>query len=161
MRARSRGYVHRVDIGADITEVWQALVEPEWLARWYAQLARVDPREGGGYWVRADDLTREAHIDVFLPPRRLRLIYMPQPELPAGEAVMVDDFLLDRDEAATAESGQAATVLRLLGSGIPETQIWDVTYARLRGSWQRSLLRLKIALEKPYGVGRRRADSRP
>ena len=28
---------------------------------------------------------REAHIDVFLPPRRLRLIYMPLPDLPDEE----------------------------------------------------------------------------
>ena len=46
---RPRGYAHRVDIRVDITEVWQALIEPALLAQWYAPRARVDAREGGGY----------------------------------------------------------------------------------------------------------------
>jgi hypothetical protein len=147
MAQQTRGYAHRVDIRADIAEVWRSLVEPARLTRWYAPQARVDAREGGSYWVRIDaDLTREAHIDICQPPRRLRLIYMPSPELPSDDTVIVDDFLLHGEPPAPGKGGPL-TILRLLGSGIPEGQEWNPLYLRLRIGWERGLLRLKASLE--------------
>ncbi|HEV7985885.1 MAG TPA: SRPBCC domain-containing protein [Steroidobacteraceae bacterium] len=147
----TRGYAQRVDINADIELVWRALLEPATLAQWYAPAARVDAREGGVYRARhGAELDREAHIDVFLPPRRLRLIYMPLPNLPDAGTVVVEDFLLDRDPNAARVQGVAAvTILRLMGSGIPEGAAWHPTYVALRRGWERALPRLKILLEKP------------
>ena len=149
--AGTRGYAQRVDVRADIEVVWQALIDPALMSQWYAPGARIDAREGGNYSVRhAEDLQREAHIDVFLPPRRLRLIYMPLPDLPDDGAVIVEDFLLDRDpKAARADGVSAVTVLRLLGSGVPEDSEWQGTYTALRRGWERALLRLKVLLERP------------
>jgi hypothetical protein len=96
------------------------------------------------------DLTREAHIDVYQPPRRLRLIYMPLPGQPSEDTVIVDDFLL-HSEVATPEKGGALTILRVLGSGIPEGKQWDPLYLRLRNGWERGLLRLKASLEPASG----------
>jgi uncharacterized protein YndB with AHSA1/START domain len=151
MAGGTRGYAQRVDIRADIEVVWRALLEPSTLALWYAPGARLDAREGGIYCVRHNaEMEREAHIDVFLPPRRLRLIYMPLPGLPDDGAVIVEDFLLDRDQvAARAEAAGAATVLRLMGSGVPEGGEWHSTYVALRRGWERALLRLKVLLERP------------
>jgi uncharacterized protein YndB with AHSA1/START domain len=147
MAHHTRGYAHRVDLRADVVDVWQSLIEPARLARWYAPQARVDAREGGSFWMRVDaDLTREAHIDIYQPPRRLRLIYMPLPGQPSEDTVIVDDFLL-HSEAATAETGGTLTILRLLGSGIPEGKQWDPLYLKLRNGWERALLRLKASLE--------------
>src|ERR1700728_2373990 len=147
MAHETRGYAHRVDIRAGIDDVWQALTDPARMARWYGPQARVDAREGGSFCVRLDaELTREAHIDVYQPPRRLRLIYMPTRELPSDETVIVDDFLL-HSEPAAPEKGGALTILRLLGSGIPEGQEWNPLYLRLRTGWERGLLRLKASLE--------------
>jgi uncharacterized protein YndB with AHSA1/START domain len=158
MSDRTRGYAHRIDIRAGIDSVWSALIEPATLARWYTPATRVDAREGGRFWARPDmDLNREAHIDVFAPPRRLRLIYQPVPELSAEEAVIVDDFLLDRDELSAREGGaNPVTVLRLLGSGIPETPNWDAMYLRLRSGWERALRRLKATLEPSATAARSR-----
>jgi uncharacterized protein YndB with AHSA1/START domain len=151
MAESTRGYAQRVDIRADIEVVWRALLEPTTLALWYAPGARIDAREGGIYCARHNaDMEREAHIDVFLPPRRLRLIYMPMPDLPDDGAVIVEDFLLDRDSAAVrAEGVGATTVLRLMGSGVPEGSEWHSTYVALRRGWERALLRLKVLLERP------------
>jgi uncharacterized protein YndB with AHSA1/START domain len=151
MSDATRGYAQRVDINADIELVWRALIEPATLAQWYAPDARIDAREGGVYSARhGAELKREAHIDVFLPPRRLRLIYMPLPNLPDDGTVVVEDFLLDRNpNAARAQGVDAVTVLRLMGSGIPEGPAWHSTYVALRRGWERALLRLKILLEKP------------
>jgi uncharacterized protein YndB with AHSA1/START domain len=151
MAHQTRGYAHRVDLRADIADVWRSLIEPARLARWYALQARVDAREGGSFWMRIDaDLTREAHIDVYQPPRRLRLIYMPLPGQPSEDTVIIDDFLL-HSEVATAQKGGALTVLRLLGSGIPEGKQWDPLYLKLRNGWERGLLRLKASLEPASG----------
>jgi Activator of Hsp90 ATPase homolog 1-like protein len=146
--ARPRGYVHRVDIHADVTQVWQALIDPVLLARWHVSDARVDARAGGSFWTRlAPKLEREAHIDVFRPPQRLRLLYMPMAGLPDTGAVPIDDFMLEPDEAATRR-GAPVTVLRLIGSGIPEVREWDPMFIRLRGGWERALLRLKVMYER-------------
>jgi uncharacterized protein YndB with AHSA1/START domain len=147
MAQQTRGYAHRVDLRVDIAEVWKSLIEPARLARWYAPQARVDAREGGSFWMQIDaELTREAHIDIFLPPRRLRLIYMPLAGAPSDDTVMVDEFLL-HSEAVAPDKGGALTILRLLGSGIPEGRQWDPMYLRLRNGWERGLLRLKASLE--------------
>lgn len=145
--ADTRGYAHRVDIRIGIDEVWQSLIDPARLARWCAPQARVDAREGGSFWLPVDGgLAREAHIDIYQPPRRLRLIYMPLPGMPDDDGVIVDDFLLHSEVVPPGKSG-ALTTLRLLGSGIPDGHAWDQLYLRLRSGWEHALLRLKASLE--------------
>jgi|HubBroStandDraft_6_1064221.scaffolds.fasta_scaffold40045_3 uncharacterized protein YndB with AHSA1/START domain len=147
--AQARGYVHRVDIRAELDDVWKALIEPSILARWHVPNAKVDARRGGSYWTRLDaNVVREAHIDVFQPPRRLRLIYMPLAGLPDDGTVLVDDFLIDRDELASREANASITIVRLMGSGIPDDPAWDGMYIRLRNGWERALLRLKVSFER-------------
>jgi hypothetical protein len=82
----------------------------------------------------------EAHIDVFEPGRRMRLIYLPAPGLPAAESALVDDFIL--------EPAAEGTIVRLLGSGMPATAEWEAPYRRLRFGWQQALARLKVYVEK-------------
>ena len=142
MADRTRGYAHRIDINTSRAMVWRALVEPALLAEWYAPGARISARAGGSFEIRIDhDLVREAHIDVFEPLRRLRLIYLPPADLPASDHVIVDDFILSE------EPGVA--VLRLLGSGFPvDDPEWEELYLRLRGGWGLALARMKVSLER-------------
>ena len=141
MAERTRGYAHRIDVNAPVELVWRALIEPALLASWCGPGPRVTARSGGGYFVRLnDDLEREAHIDVFDPGRRLRLIYMTPRGLPASDAVTVDDFILDNEHGVA--------VLRLLGSGFPQEESWDAFYIRLRAAWALGLARLKVCVEQ-------------
>jgi uncharacterized protein YndB with AHSA1/START domain len=141
MAERTRGYAHRIEVNAPLEMVWRGLVDPLKMRLWYGPDARVTAREGGGYYVRAaSDLEREAHIDVFEPGRRLRLIYMPPPALHGDDAVLVDDFVLTRE-------GQLA-VLHVLGSGFLVEESWDIYYNRLRTGWPRALARLKVLTER-------------
>lgn len=141
MRERSRGYAHRVDIAADPSQVWRALTEAEHLARWCSPGAQIRPQQGGLFRASVDRVIElEAHIDVFEPARRLRLIYLPTKALPPTDDPLVDDFILDAKEPGT--------VLRLLGSGIPATAEWNKHYQRLRLSWQQAMTRLKVFTEK-------------
>ena len=141
MADRTRGYAHRIDVSAPVELLWRGLIEPGLLALWFGPGARVDAKLGGSYAVRLDrELQREAHIDVFEVGRRLRLIYMPPPELPPNDAVMIDDFILDTEADAA--------VLRLLGSGFPAEIAWDMYYLRLRNGWGQALARLKVCIER-------------
>jgi uncharacterized protein YndB with AHSA1/START domain len=141
MSDKVRGYAHRVDVAADVERVWRALSEPASLIRWCSPKAQIRARPGGLFRASVDRVTElEAHIDVFEPTRRMRLIYMSTPSLPPADSVLVDDFILEADPAGT--------ILRVLGSGYPATAEWDVPYLRLRTGWQQALSRLKVYLEK-------------
>lgn len=146
MGDKERGYAHRVDILADAGEVWRALTEVPLLRVWCSPGADIRARAGGLFRACVDRVTEfEAHIDVFEPPRRLRLIYLPGEGLPRAATVMIDDFILERVEGGT--------IVRLLGSGVPATAEWDTQYWRLRTSWQQALPRLKVCVEKQLKPG--------
>jgi uncharacterized protein YndB with AHSA1/START domain len=146
MSERERGYAHRIDILADASQVWRALTDAQQLTRWCSPAADIRARQGGLFRASVDRVTEfEAHIDVFEPERRLRLIYLPSSELPRADTVMVDDFILDRVPGGT--------IVRLLGSGVPATPEWDTQYWRLRTSWQQAMTRLKVFIEKQSRTG--------
>jgi uncharacterized protein YndB with AHSA1/START domain len=146
MSDRERGYAHRIDILADASQVWRALTEAEQLTRWCSPAADIRARQGGLFRASVDRVTEfEAHIDVFEPERRLRLMYLPTSELPRADTVMVDDFILDRVPGGT--------IVRLLGSGVPASPEWDTQYWRLRTSWQQAMTRLKVFVEKQNRPG--------
>ncbi|MGB9329704.1 MAG: SRPBCC domain-containing protein [Steroidobacteraceae bacterium] len=146
MSDKERGYAHRVDILAEPGEVWRALTDNQQLARWCSPDADIRARPGGSFRASVDRVTEfEAHIDVFEPGRRLRLLYLPVPDLPRADSVMVDDFILDRVPGGT--------IVRLLGSGVPATPEWDTQYWRLRTSWLQAMTRLKVFVEKQSKTG--------
>jgi len=146
MGDKERGYAHRVDILADASEVWRALTEVALLRAWCSPAADIRARAGGLFRACVDRVTEfEAHIDVFEPPRRLRLLYLPSRTLPHAGTVMIDDFILDKV--------QGGTIVRLLGSGVPASAEWDTQYWRLRTSWQQALTRLKVCVEKQLKTG--------
>jgi uncharacterized protein YndB with AHSA1/START domain len=135
------GYAHRVDIVALPGQVWTSLTDQKQLARWMGAEARIKPKEGGNFSVLlAPGLDREGLIDVFDAPRRLRLIYASPPELPPFDGAVVEDFLL--------EPQGSHTILRLLGSGIPDLPGWDAHFGRLRSGSERALGRLKVLTEQ-------------
>lgn len=176
MSEKVRGYAHRVDVLSDAGRVWRALVDPVTLARWCSPNAQIRGQAGGVFRASVDRVTElEAHIDVFEPTRRLRLIYMATPSLPATDSVIIDDFILEpvhaaesdgsldpgvadrpgrsprvrgSDPGAAGRGDSGGTILRLLGSGYPTAPEWDVPYMRLRTGWQQALARLKVFMEK-------------
>lgn len=141
MSARTRGYAQRIDIRAPAARVWEALTVEQHLRTWMGGDACVRARTGGSFRVTpAPGLVRDALIDVFDPPRRLRLIYLPPEGFTETEGVLVDDYLLEEDGPAT--------ILRLLGSGLPDLPGWDGYYRKVRGAQERALARLKVVVEQ-------------
>lgn len=143
MHAKTRGYVESLGIAAPAAVIWRGFVDPAMLGRWLATSATIEPRAGGLY--RFDHAyvgLREAHIDLFEPPRRLRLIHFPQPGWPErGETVLVDDIII------VEQPGE--TMVRILGSGLPADAAWEPMFRRWRGSWAVGLANLKKLLENP------------
>ena len=146
MKDKTRGYAHRIDLTADVQTVWRALTDPTQLAAWCSPKAEIRARSGGLFRACVDRVTElEAHIDVYDPGRRMRLIYLPSAALPATDSALVDDFILEPAKAG-------GTILRLLGSGVPGGQEWDAQYLRLRTGWQAAMTRLKALID---GAARR------
>ena len=138
---KTRGFAHRIDIEAAPPKVWTALCGPMLAPLWLGKDARIRPQQGGAWSATlAPGLTREGMIDVFDPPRRLRLIYLTPPELPPFEGAVVDDVMLEGTE------GQ--TVVRLLCSGVPDFPEWTPHYMKVRGAAERALARLKVLVEQ-------------
>ncbi|HEX4151283.1 MAG TPA: SRPBCC domain-containing protein [Steroidobacteraceae bacterium] len=143
-RSGTRGYAHLVEVAVPAARVWRALTDPALVRIWSGQEAEIDAREGGVYRIgRHHAGGREAHIDVFDVNRRLRLIYLKGPDTPRGDSAVVDDFLLD------VRKSEGVTSLRLLGSGIPESESWDASYVKFRLGWERLMGRIKVTLESP------------
>ena len=141
MAERTRGYAHRVDIMADSDRVWSALTESVHLTRWCAPDAHIRAKANGSFRASVDRVTElEAHIDVFDPGRRMRLIFLPSAMLPAADTAIVTDFIL--------EAQSKGTIVRVLGSGVPSDPEWDTRFMRLRTAWERAMARLKVFVEK-------------
>jgi hypothetical protein len=118
------------------------LTDTECLRKWCSPDAQINAREGGHFRASVDRLTElEAHIDVWLPERRMRIIYLPCDALPQIGSAIVDDFILDSVSASK-------TIMRLLGSGFPTSAEWDTLYLRLRTGWERAVARLKVLVEQ-------------
>jgi uncharacterized protein YndB with AHSA1/START domain len=141
MATRTRGFAHRIDITAPPPQVWTALCGPLLLPLWLGVDAKIRPQQGGSWSATiAPGVSREAMIDVFEPPRRLRLIYLQPVELPAFDGAVVDDIMLD------GEGG--GTIVRLLCSGVPDSTEWNPLYKKTRAATERSMARLKVLVEQ-------------
>jgi uncharacterized protein YndB with AHSA1/START domain len=143
---KTRGFAHRIDIEAPPPKVWTAMCGPTLAALWLGRDARIRPQQGGTWSATlAPGLAREGLIDVFDPPRRLRLIYLQPPYLPPTESTVVDDVML--------EATEGHTVVRLLCSGMPETPEWTAHYLKVRAAAERALARLKVLVEQRERMG--------
>ena len=144
MPESNRGYAQVVGIAARPTAAWRAFTEEPVLVRWYAAEARVSAQLGGQFWVRLrDGRERSAVIDVWEVGRRLRLVYVPPPNLPANPdgGPITEDVLFD------IRPGR--TLVRVLGANVPSLPEWDAEYLRLRVGWAYWLNELKKLLETP------------
>jgi uncharacterized protein YndB with AHSA1/START domain len=143
MRPAQRGYLQSLRCKAPTEQLWQALIQPEALKLWHVQQAEVDPRQGGRYRYRSRLFgLRSAHIDVFDPGRRLRLVFDPNPAWPPSDSVIVEDFLID-----SRNTGGQDSQLRLLGSGVPAVLDWNATLRRLQAGWAVAFSYLQRRLE--------------
>lgn len=140
MALKTRGFAQRIDIETPVTRVWTVLCGPMFVSKWLAPDARIRPQQGGSWsGTLAPGLERHAMIDVFDPPRRLRLIYLPPDDLSVFDGAVAEDVLLDAEGPRT--------IVRLLCSGVPDLPEWNTYYVRVRTASERALSRLKMLAE--------------
>ena len=138
---KTRGFAHRIDVAAVPARVWSVLCGPTLAPLWLGSDARIRPQQGGTWSATvAPGMQREAMIDVFDPPRRLRLIYLPPDGLPQFDGAVVEDIMLE------AEGDQ--TIVRLLCSGVPDLPEWSSHFGKVKNVVQRSMARLKVLTEQ-------------
>ena len=108
-----------VEIPAPIEDVWNAITQASEVTRWFAPIARIDPREGGEYFVSwGPGMEGAGTIEVFDAPHHLRKVTSRGPVL---------DFYL--------ETKAGATVLRLVHSGFLTSADWDGEYSGTKAGW--------------------------
>jgi uncharacterized protein YndB with AHSA1/START domain len=147
---KTRGFAHRIDIAAPPARVWTVMCGPTLAPLWLGTDARIRPQQGGSWSATvAPGLSREGMIDVFDPPRRLRLIYLPPAGLPQFDGAVAEDLLLDNEGDGT--------VVRLLCSGVPDSGEWTRHFLQIRAVTERMLARLKVLVEQHE----RMAQARP
>jgi len=147
----SRSHETRITIDLPIEEVWRALTDPVWLARWFAPKMSVEPGPGGT--VVADwgpGLEWKTTIEVWEPNRHLRLAET-RDRVMSGSSVVepLPSCRLVQDYFLEAEGGR--TVLRLVHSGFGESASWDNEYEGTRSGWACCFLRMKYMLEHHSG----------
>ena len=141
MSAGYRSFAYRTDIGVPVERVWRAFTDSRVLERWTVPGATVTPREQGRvHIVFGASFEMDAHIDVLVTPRRMRLILLPTRGMPGTDAVIIEDFLFEKNGADS--------VVRLLSSGVPSAKAWVTYYLHKRRFWELALTRLKVFLEK-------------
>ncbi len=141
MPERSLGYALRIDIHAEPGRVWRALTDCALLARWCSADARISAHAGGSFTASLDRQHEfAAHIDLFEPPRRMRLIHLPSAGAAPSESATVDDLMI--------EWRAPQTVVRVLGSGFSAAHADARQLRAHEAGWRQSLARLKVYLEK-------------
>lgn len=154
----TREHEHSIELPVPIDRIWKAISEGEELTRWYVESAEVSPGTGGTVKVSfGQGMDGQARIETWEPGRRLRLAHLPPDEdqpLPPGSpdisklaAPIVEEFII--------ETREGRTFLRLINSGIPDSEDWDGYYEGTRHGWDLFLLQLRHYLEHHFGAPRR------
>lgn len=128
-------------LAATPAEVWAAITDIDAITKWLAREGSFRPFIGGPVALTLDDDTQlNGRIDIFLPPRRMRLVLAPREgEEPLASGPITVDFIL-KDLSSTKE---AQTELTVIEAGIPATEDWQMDYRRAEDRWQQAFVELK------------------
>ncbi|MEN7341957.1 MAG: mechanosensitive ion channel domain-containing protein [Pseudomonadota bacterium] len=136
----TRHFKHHITLKCSIERVWTALTDPEQLQRWYCKDVDIAARIGGSFTATLhDDSEVEAVIDVFMPPRRLRMAQLtPDGEGPLPSGPVYEELTLHQDDDTV--------ILTLDVFGIPAEEDWEGYFRRAESHWEASLAELKKLL---------------
>jgi len=137
----TRSHHNEVELSASIEDVWQAITEIESLKHWLAQDGEFSPRIGGNYALTFRDGTEmTGRIDIFIPPRRMRLVVALREgaEPLASGPITVECLLRKHDDN---------TLLAVTVSGMPATEDWEDDYRRSEVHWESGLVELQDFLK--------------
>ena len=138
----TRSHRAELEVAGKINDVWTAITDIEYLKKWLALDGEFTPQIGRPFSLSLRDGSESAgRIDVFMPPRRMRLVIAPregEDPLPSGP-ITVDFFLRERDEK---------TLMTISVAGIPASEDWEEYYRLSDDRWQNALVELKHVLNR-------------
>jgi uncharacterized protein YndB with AHSA1/START domain len=127
----------RIPVNAD--EVWSAITDIDILKKWLASDGEFRPFIGGPFALQLQDETEmSGRIDIFMPPRRMRLVIAPREnENPLASGPITIDFILKQHER------KEKTELTVIIAGIPASEDWEMDFRRTEDRWRTALEELK------------------
>lgn len=128
-----------VTVAAPSDEIWAGITDIDALKQWLAKDGEFRPFIGGPFALNLhDDTEMSGRIDIFLPPRRMRLVLAPRKdEEPLASGPITIDFILKEDEK------EQRTELTVIVAGIPASEDWEVDYRRAEDRWHNAFVELK------------------
>lgn len=146
-RDDERDVTMTVEISAAPDAVWRALTDAGELTRWFPLEAKVEPGEGGSWWIGWPPGPWQFSCDVatWQPGRRLELVERRDDPAAAGHVLRID-FRLE-------ESG-GATRLTVVHSGFGRGAEWDDEYHGVERGWRYELRCLAHYLDRHRGRDR-------
>jgi small-conductance mechanosensitive channel/uncharacterized protein YndB with AHSA1/START domain len=138
----TRSHREEVDLPVGIDDVWTAITQIDSINQWLAKDGEFAPHIGGQFALSLrDDTDMSGRIDIFLPPKRMRLVIALREgdDLLASGPTTIAFSLLERDKK---------TRLTVSVSGIPATEEWEEDYRRSEDRWQNALVELQEFLAR-------------
>ena len=138
----TRSHREELEISGEVPDVWTAITDIEYLKQWLVVDGEFTPQIGRPFSLSLRDGSEMAgRIDVFMPPRRMRLVIAPREgEEPLSSGPVTVEFLLrELDEKV---------LLVMSIAGIPASEDWEEYYRLSEDRWQNALVELKLVLTR-------------
>jgi len=133
----TRSHREEMETACEIQEVWTSLTDIDAINRWLAREGSLSAHIGGPFELALrDGYDIRGRIDVFMPPRRLRMALMPMQEegpLPTGPITI---------ELILRTIGDK-TLLTVIVAGIPDSEDWEEYFRLSVDRWKNAFAELK------------------
>jgi potassium efflux system protein len=138
----TRSHRASVELSNRIEDVWTAITDIEYLKNWLALDGEFTPQIGRAFALSLRDGSEIAgRIDVFMPPRRMRLVLASregEEPLPSGP-ITIDFHIRETEERLE---------LTVSIVGIPASEDWEEYYRLSEDRWKNALVELKHRLNR-------------
>ncbi|MBT8080498.1 MAG: mechanosensitive ion channel [Gammaproteobacteria bacterium] len=138
----TRQHQEAVDLPATLEDTWQAITDIDVLKKWLVRDGTFTPRIGGTFELMLrDESDVSGRIDVYMPPRRLRMVIAlrdGEEPLPTGP-ITVELQVREKNEG---------TQLKVTVSGIPATEDWEEDYRRSVDRWKNAFAELQDVISR-------------
>ena len=138
----TRSHREEVELAVGIDDAWAAITEVESIKQWLAKDGEFAAHIGGRFALALRDGTdMSGRIDIFLPPRRMRLVVALREgdDLLASGPTTIELSLFEHKEK---------TRLSVSVSGIPATEEWEEDYRRSEDRWRNGFVELQELLAR-------------
>jgi potassium efflux system protein len=129
----TRSHTAEIETSRDRSEVWTAITDIHQIKRWLAVDGEFNPQIGGPFELKMrDGYSVSGRIDIFMPPRRMRIVVIPDAEegpLPTGPITI---------ELVIKETKEG-TRLVVTVTGIPGSEDWEEYYRLSVDRWRIAL----------------------